>query len=366
MTVRERQRVTHGPGGSAERNGSVIGNYVDILRSSEYIKDISKSATDNDYLDILKWSSSGGTYTFHESDAAYADSYVMLWCRDNGNWMHITIDGEPSVGVAATKAAARTNPSAPYVDVPVMLLELREIAELVRDSGKELIRKAAGAHIKTQFGILPLAGDLAKLVYFQDQVERRVKVIQKLREGGYRKTAKIWSGSSRDVVTRTLNSNLFFATGVCTGMTKGRVWAHCRWLPADMSQLQTPGSMRAAARRAVLGLTSDFYTAWEIMPWSWLIDWCSTIGDYLKYQRNIIPATLQGVSVMKEHTTSWKVSGKKTNDVIQTAFELNRVSKTRRPASVTPEAHFPFLTGKQMGIVGALSVLKRKSSARFG
>jgi hypothetical protein len=41
-------------------------------------------------------------------------------------------------------------------------------------------------------------------------------------------------------------------------------------------------------------------TFWELMPWSWLIDWCTSYGDILAATRNAIPVTWSKVAIMRE------------------------------------------------------------------
>lgn len=361
MTTRKRSQYKYGNAGYCTRNGAVIGNYGQLVRTHNFIEDVAGTKGDNEYLQIEKWESSGGEYSYYGDHTNYADKHVMLGCSAASDWNHLTVDGIPTIAQAAVNAAARTNPSAPYVDVPVMLMELGDIAQLIRDSGRSILKQAASANIKYQFGIAPLAGDLAKLVYFNDQVERRVRVLESLRTNkGYRKTVTVFKGSDSVVEDRTLHSNLYFATGKAYGNTTVKVRAHCRWIPDSTLQLLSDKAVVKLAKRALLGLTFDASSMWELFPWTWLIDWCTDIGKFLQSRRNIVPATLQSVSVMQHFETSWRMAGKSSSSFTQTKFALDRTTKSRRPASVYPSAHFPFLDEKQMGILGSLYVLRRR------
>jgi hypothetical protein len=113
------------------------------------------------------------------------------------------------------------------------------------------------------------------------------------------------------------------------------------------------------AKRSIHGMTIDFSTLWEILPWSWLFDWGTNLGDYLKSKRNIIPASLQSISLIKEtinrHEVPTLVSG---NNVMKGGVIITE-TKQRYPVNITPEAHFPFLSGSQMGILSSLAVTRR-------
>lgn len=127
----------------------------------------------------------------------------------------------------------------------------------------------------------------------------------------------------------------------------------------DLSHLQ-PGDMRALARKAVLGLTFDGSSAWQLIPWTWLTDWCLNIGDWFRANRNIIPAQLESCSVLK-HTRSEYISAPWSTPYGSVTMSLSEgraiaEDKERIPASPIPIAHFPFLSGNQLGILGSLAV----------
>lgn len=315
-------------------------------------------------LSIDKWSADGGVINKPDGGffAAKMYDYVADILNSTSVFPHIGAPDVPSNVAAATNAAARTNPSRPYVDVPVALLELADVASLLRDSGEGLIRAAGSANLKYQFGIAPLASDLAKLMYFQDQVNRRVGEIQRLRGArGLRRTVEIGGYSASQVQTLHCQSNyVSILNRPFIGSTAISMKAHLRWFPDhDVSHLVASQSMRRLATRSVLGLTLDASTAWEAMPWSWMIDWCSTIGDYMKANRNIIPAKLQGVHIMKHSRTQWSTPSYVSGTTTMSGITFVRESKTREPSFISPVAHFPFLSGKQMGIVASLAVTRR-------
>lgn len=293
---------------------------------------------------------------------AFFENFVADVFKTPAVFSSISVPGEPSNTDCATQAAARTNPSRPYVDVPVALLELGDVISLVRDSGRSLIRKAAGANIKNEFGIQPLASDLAKLTRLSEQVDRRVRELERLASPkGLRRTVDIWEGSASQV-----NPDVWMqSAGVSIrknlrGLATVRKRVHIRWRPEHVPNLLVPEHYRALARRAVSGSTVDLSTAWELMPWSWLIDWGTNVGTYLKANRNIIPAWPHTIRVMRHSLTewTWTPSQLHTHGVSFSSGSFIRESKSREPASVAPIAHFPFLNGRQVGIAASLSVLR--------
>lgn len=282
--------------------------------------------------------------------------------------------GVPSTTYAATQAAARTNPSRPYVDLPVSVLELREIPMLVRDAGRNVFHQAASTHIKNQFGIQPMARDIVNLMGFGRAVERRTAEVERLvSRRGLRRTVKIGVYSNNGTYKWPVQSNGVFIEPTFNWGKVIEVKAHCRWMPQFSAQsLHIASQRRALVERALLGLGFDlsgnFDAAtitsqmWELIPWSWLMDWCGGIGDYFMSQRNIIPASLETVVVL-EHSylryscPTWTATDNSASmSAIRTVWE----SKRRSPGTVAPAAHFPFLNGRQMGILGALATLRMR------
>jgi len=158
---------------------------------------------------------------------------------------------------------------------------------------------------------------------------------------------------------------------VWTGTSQKRISAHVRWIPNEDANHLSPGEMSLLAQRAVLGYTNgigiDLSTLWEVIPWSWLIDWCSDVGSYLSAKRNIIPATLQGVYIMEETVTRWttpRLAWWSATNGIMDAGSFTRTQKKRYAnVGIAPTAHFPFLNGNQVGILASLSVTRRRGVA---
>lgn len=316
-------------------------------------------------LDVTHYYSEGG-----RMNKGTVGTYWASWFKDYyvdvlDNWSnfphHTALPGNMSDVAFATQAAARTNPSRPYVDIPVNVLQLGEITQLIRQRGRSIIREAARENLRYQFGIKPLVSDLVKLCNFQDQVERRVKEIDRLMgPRGLRRTVDCGTFSKSGVYHKVLQSVYAYADGNFFANTTETVRAHVRWMPQVSLRGLSPAAKRALARRAVLGLTVDLGTLWEAVPWTWLIDWGANVSTFLKATRNIIPATLQGVHIMRHTRTEYEYRGARYNDVSIEPIIVVRENKTRRPSFVAPTAHFPFLSGNQMGILASLAVTRMR------
>jgi hypothetical protein len=161
----------------------------------------------------------------------------------------------------------------------------------------------------------------------------------------------------------TVQSNRAFINVPVNIVTKQLVKGHVRWLPDDLpGQLYTPDDVAKLARKAALGLEGPlglgFSSFWEAVPWSWLVDWCSNMGNYLDAQRNVMPAKLGGVSIIEHTVTDYTSSDYQDGGLFMGSFRVTRESKQRRPSAVVPDVHMPFLNGSQMGILASLLTAK--------
>lgn len=369
MAPRTRSRSTTISKGTWERFGVVNGGgtLVDTLST------ISDQTGPGDCapLDISSITISGGVIQSENRlgfNTSYFDNYTCDYLDNHSNFAHPSFPGALSDVAAATSAAARTSPSRPYVDVPVMLFELGDITRLLQITGKNLLQTVGRSNLAYNFGIAPLVGDLVKLLRFQDQVERRIKEIDRLvSKKGLRRTVEVATYNADATAVHTVQSQGLLLDKTFNRSSTLTMKVHCRWLPqphASLKWLRTTKAQRALAKKAVLGLTVDFSTAWELIPFSWLIDWGYSMGQYLAAQRNIIPATLSGVHVMRHTRSNWRTSGSSHTSGSGHKYHFSAVSvvkerKLRAPSFVAPIAHFPFLSGKQMGIVASLAVARR-------
>ena len=363
MAARTREQITPTQKGRGTRFGNWIGGHQTTMSVAQ-CSDVT-GEFDNAYFNVERWTSTGGRMNGTATNGSQWFDYFADAADFSSNWNHLGVSGDlPTEPEAVAKGCARANPSTPYVDIPVAVAELRELPQLIYDSGRSLIRKAAGANLKYQFGIAPLAGDLAKLTRFNEEVEKRLRLIQRAQQQqGYRKTVKTGSACVSTQKWQLWHSNYTSISSWCYGQTVAVQKVHSRWSPlGDFSKYTSPASQRLLAIRAVGGLTIDFSTAWELYPWSWLVDWFSNVGDYIAANRNIIPLSLTGIAYMLERTTTWTGDGLRqgSSSLTMSPFRHQRVSKLRKPSGLSLSAQLPFLDGRQVGILGSLAVMRRR------
>lgn len=152
--------------------------------------------------------------------------------------------------------------------------------------------------------------------------------------------------------------------GTLNSVTTVRTTVFVRWRPTGVPPRFLgieDADIHATATRALLGMTDTFVdpsSIWEMLPFSWLADWCSNAGDYLAAHRNIVGAVPDKIQVMQYSLTEQKVSIWNGGDVgvnllSWTSKEVLRYHETKRrePVSLTIEAHMPFLKERQVAIL---------------
>jgi len=270
--------------------------------------------------------------------------------------------GEQSTTAYATSAVKRTSPNQPNVDLVTDVLELGDIPRTVQNYGNTMIERHAGDNLWLQFGIFPLVRDARRIVSFSDDVHKRLDVIKRLKESkGYRKTVQLDNLSTSQTNSNVvLQSNGIFYSETFDTIGRREIRGHVRWLPIGDFNRFTQPELLAMAKRAVTGMEVSFASLWEAMPWSWLIDWYTNVGDLLSQTRNIIPCTCDSVSIIRQTFSESTFKGFNNGEHRLEGGTVTKIRKERYPGpSLAFDAHLPLLGAGQMGILASLLVMKR-------
>jgi len=308
------------------------------------------------------------------------DNYFAPWfnnyrCDFLDNWAQTShlgfTDDLPSDVQIATEAAARTNPSRPSVGVISNLLELGDIVRLMRDTVFQLRKDAIRARRSFRgafraggnswllglFGVAPLIRDLKSISQFAELYVQRCKEVKKLQSStGLRRTIDHSTWTSHAQSTKVVQSAWggFIQTNFDV-VTVQQIRAHTRWLPdVGFSEAVLDGDMARRVRNAVLGAEVNLSSLWDGLPWSWLVNWAYDVGAFQRARLNIIPAYLSGVHIMRHTTTTWECPSFTDGRIRMTPIKVKLETKSRKPSFVSPTAHFPLLSGSDMGILAAL------------
>lgn len=330
---------------------------------------------------IVRWGDQNGSIRCIITNHADSDSRVQ-------NRAHL---GVTLKSVSGTQAAARMSPNRPHVDLPVFLFELKDLPGMLKDVqswGKSLpqamrLIRLAGEHLirvtsqkytertartlgsgllSYQFGWKPLLDDLLSMTEFSDAFERRKKQLRNLyTENGLRRRINIDSASASFVSAyKSFHSNQYSLGGKDSVVTEARRWATSRWFAPNGTQAPSDDDMTMATVRTLLGLNLDVATLWAALPWSWMIDWFTDMGDYLDIHRNTVPVYCEGVCTMTEtKTISTRIITSKSKDITGGSGRFMRTTKNRTFASFSPiPSSLKFIEVGQVGILASISVAK--------
>lgn len=270
----------------------------------------------------------------------------------------------------------------PVPNLGQFLGELRQIPTLPLKLGKHLQTLLTGRkrskeflnlgseYLNVQFGWIPFLSDLWDALSYQQNTQA---ILAQLKRDNGRPVRRRVTVASTDSTTSVNSSGFlypqltsdFYATfppgsRTVISTTQTKVWfaaAFRYWIPDIDSEAKQNELVRK-----MLGLRLTPSLVWELTPWSWLIDWFSSIGDVLDNVSGgaaenltapyayVMASQVSKVSV--HENANFKVVGSLSVD-----SELSRETKQRKAAS-------PFgfgltsldLSVKQKLILGALGI----------
>jgi len=213
-----------------------------------------------------------------------------------------------------------------------------------------------------------------KILTFTRLVNQRFKWIRELSQG---RSLKRRVQLGRDELYES-QSNVLVETNACTvKATRSTLyamkhWGTCNWKVAqnDLDLLPLDAeSQYKLAERILLGWTGWEVLAatWELIPWSWLVDWYVNVGDFIASGNNTIPATPTNICYMRTCSakSTYLITEKPSWVRFDGPYEEIEVHKLRIPLQnsdfyATAFPSLPALTSGQWSILASLAVLKAK------
>lgn len=376
MTARNRARMIGMPGGTATWYDGTLSPQTSSYSLIETCNDIVGNYGGNNPFYLLRTSNLAWSLRGQTNVNGFGWKYNG-YVRTSSPGAHLgPTTTAPTDNQAISEALAKTNPNRPHVDVPVFLAELRDVPRMMRyfsQIGYKMFRdrpitSVAEAYLTWEYGIKLFMEDLFRMMDFTNATEKRLRELRNLQTGrsGLGRNATIWKDEAVFAPWNTVATSLYQESNNVSAVwhTLREVWASTRWVPTvDISSLSDE-DLRARANRIVFGLDLSFATLWEAMPWSWLIDWYTNIGDLMSLSRNTIPVSHEGSCVMRRTTTRLKslvkTSGPGVLSATNVGVSATRLELMRTPVTFgpLPEFNLPFLNGKQLSILSAITVLK--------
>lgn len=287
---------------------------------------------------------------------------------------HLTLDFG-STGADITKAIARTNPSRPGVTPLTLVQDLVELPKMLKDVGKLIkapkrllsSREIANQNLAIRFGWLPLIKDIQDLLNLQQSIHQRADELNRLySETGLHRRISLGKASNS---SQKKNFSISSFSGVSLNAniskeTKAERWASVRWKPTSAPPFNPSDHGRIQqARKLVSGMTVEgmMNGLWEVIPWTWIVDWFTDVHGYAMAHSNTVPATPYSCCVM-QHTKT-----KTIFDPISTGSAaaggggtVIYETKERFIGGASVNAFLPFIGEDRLSILGSLFIQRFK------
>jgi hypothetical protein len=261
-----------------------------------------------------------------------------------------------------TKALANLNPNRAVLDLPLFLFEFKDFPAMLRNLGEVLSRRmhpkaVPEGYLAYSFGWAPLISDLFSLIDLQKSIEDRLAYLKRL-ESGTRVQRSLGESVLIDSVTPNGYTTASLGSPVTADMAYKEV--HRAWFTANaklVNPLPPASDQYDLARRLSLGGGFSAATLWNMVPWSFLIDYFWNIGDFLEATSGIVKTRTTRMCIMvKIESTSTMTNIRLKPGVSSVGDTMSSVSKNRGvyPNPIPWIVPFPFLSNGQMANLGAL------------
>lgn len=272
---------------------------------------------------------------------------------------HLALPNEPSPLDAAVTGSAMGNPSKPSISLAVSIAELRELPSLVL---KKHRRGQTNSVVESEFGWAPMISDITKLFEFPDLMESRLKTLSLLKkEGQIRRRRTVWDETLTTIGPQTTFK--VFQIGRLEGRTSVTTTGTCsvtsRWKAnSDISNIGDT-EMASYARQLVLGMSPQMLisSGWDLLPWSWCIDWFSNFGDFLSLTNNTVayPSGPACVSYVTDTVQKDLLNVRPSWASVSAACSRRREWQRFITAAAFPSFRLPVLTGRQTLILSSIA-----------
>jgi len=325
------------------------------------------------HLDCSNWSpfrgiQSSGTFA---GSGYYSDYYagVPLYCQG-----HLPLDFS-STAADLTKAIARTNPSRPGVTPLTLIQDLVEIPRQLKDVGKLLrnprsllsAREIANQNLAIRFGWLPLVQDVKDLFNLQSAIHNRVGELDRLySHTGLHRRIKLGTASAEKTSSQVTSSFTGVGgTSLFKQYSYGQRWATVRWKPTAVPKYNPSDADRIRqARQLVSGMTLEglMNGLWEVIPWTWVIDWFTDVHSYAMTWSNTVPAIPYSACVMQDVVTISNITTTPSTGSALTGGNGTIIyeTKERFVGGASVNAFLPFIGQDRLSILGSLFIQRFK------
>lgn len=319
----------------------------------------------------------------------------------------------------STELLSKSNPNTPVVSIPTFVAELKDVPGMLKDwnarykslesvtqrwaartalpmwfpsvkrtghvpsglydtdevlrSYLNVLETSASANLQWRWAVRPFITDVLKMNEFAVHVAKRMQWLRNLASGKpIRRKVKLSSRPEQLVTTAPLyiESIPGLVQAVRVQSFSEEVWGTARWrippgapVPHELADLST---RRRKAFRMTFGLThAEFMsTLWELIPWSWMVDWFTNFGEIISLSNNWLNLVPDNLCLMRHLLCKETMRITSIPDWL-TAISpgWGRYERKIRFTGLVPAAYpvvkIPLVTGSRWSVLASLSVLNQ-------
>lgn len=328
---------------------------------------------------VYAFSNTGGVDYFY-SGKLFARQYA------NTN-PTIPVVEQPSTMLAyGIKGWNRFKPTSRKGSLAQAVVELKDIPDMLKQSlltrelkgrGRDLLTTAGSHYLNVQFGWVPFLNDVRQLIRNAQLMQKRIDQLSRDNGKWVRRSGTVDSVESTQ---STLYPPSFYSSpglGVLLGPGQETMYRTLSdrsryWFSAKFKYYIAPAVGRLEkflqaehVNRILYGTDLNPALIWELVPWSWLVDWFSSTGDSLAntFQDPGDNLVAEYAYIMHSRIISdlYQVYGMTLNGQSYNC-EQEYLQECKMRSAATPYGFYatpPSLTAKQTSILVALGLTHR-------
>lgn len=267
-------------------------------------------------------------------------------------------------------------PGRPQAQVATFLGELRDLPRMLHDTANFFRNLTRGGgnpgnnYLAVQFGWIPFLKDIREMIKLSQDIERQLEMLRKhngqwmLRKGGVMQDTNVldeWEGGWAFQPAPPSNMLEFSDCTHQGKLTYGRkVWFSGRFRYYIPLRELNSVAWRGKTIRALFGANVTPEVVWELIPWSWLIDYFTNAGDiFANLSNGAVDCVAKYAYVMgTTYHKATQTSHVKFVDYPRESAEVTRIWEYKSRVHADP---FGFgtssdLSDKQIAILAALGI----------
>lgn len=263
----------------------------------------------------------------------------------------------------ALDMVSRSHPFAPVFSIPVAIKEMAELASLFKIATDSFGNMIGSGYLNYRFGWQAFLRDLKTLSEITKSLEYRIRDFNRLLEKGHlRRRVKLnhelWETTQTNVATHSaygvqIRSTLKHTYSLTT-------WGTLQWGLTDRTAIPVDELAKFnLAWTTIFDIKDlDAQTVWELIPFSWLVDYFINIGDLLGSQYMRYAIQPYDLCIMRHYThrTVTLTTSKPAAVTINNEGIFTREVKSRDfwPVPATPTLYFDLITSDRWKVILAL------------